>query len=84
MPIYASNPIAGRNICRLVIVAESRHGNRTLHDGRAKSGFRLRVRGPVTVCMSRSHIPEQCGGRLTRWACKTNTKSNQTILFNVQ
>jgi len=73
-----------KNICRLVIVSEGRHGTRTLHDGPAKSGFRKRVRGPVTVCMSRSHIPEQCNSRLTRWACKTNTKSNQTVLFNVQ
>ncbi len=73
-----------QHICRLVIVSEGRHGTRTLHDGPARRGFRKHIRGPVTVCMSRSHIPEQCSSRLTRWACKTNTKANRTIQFNVQ
>jgi hypothetical protein len=90
--LWASSPHAEvrieshrwQNICRLIIVSESRHGTRTLHDGPARSGFRKSVKGPVTVCISRSHIPDQCSSRLTRWACKTNVKANRTILFNVQ
>jgi hypothetical protein len=90
--LWASSPHADvrieshrwQNICKLIIVTESQHGTRTLHNGPAKKGFRKEVRGPVTVCMSRSYIPEQCGGRMTRWACKTNTRANRTTQFNVQ
>ncbi len=90
--LWASSPQADvrieshrwQRICKLIIVAETHHGQRTLHNGPARSGFRKQVKGPVTVCMSRSYIPEQCGKRLTRWACKTNTRGDRTILFNVQ
>jgi hypothetical protein len=71
------------HICRLIINSESQHGARTLHDGPARKGYRKRVRGPVTVCIRRSSVPEVCSGRLTRWSCKTNAKANRTILFNI-
>ena len=91
IPVFAQAVMRVTNpkfdyICRVVVISEYGHRQRTVFDGRAGHGLIATVdggRGNV-VCYSRNVNPRDCKSRMTPWRCKENGARNFTRQLTVQ